>query len=107
MFPHERSLVAKLADKPFVLIGVNSDEDREATRARIAKEGLPWRSFWNGGTEGAIAADWNVRTWGGTYIIDPNGIIRYKGFGNCTTEIDAVLAELLGVELPFDPTEKR
>lgn len=107
MFPHERSLGAKLADKPFVMLGVNSDEDREATRARIAQEGVTWRSFWNGGgTEGGIAGDWNVHVWGGTYLIDANGIIRYKGGGGRYGEIDTVLAELLGVELAFDPNEK-
>ena len=29
MYPHERSLVEKLKDKPFVILGVNSDKDRE------------------------------------------------------------------------------
>lgn len=27
MYPHERSLVEKLKDEPFAIIGVNSDED--------------------------------------------------------------------------------
>ena len=26
MYPHERSLVKKLAEKPFALLGVNSDD---------------------------------------------------------------------------------
>ena len=29
MYPHERSLVKTLADKPFALIGVNSDADKD------------------------------------------------------------------------------
>ena len=29
MYPHERSLVKKMEGKPFVLLGVNSDADRE------------------------------------------------------------------------------
>jgi hypothetical protein len=29
MYPHERSLVNRLAGKPFVLLGINSDDDRE------------------------------------------------------------------------------
>ena len=106
MFPHERSLVTKLADKPFVLLGVNSDEDREATRGRIQEENVTWRSFWNGGTEGGIPADWNVHVWGGAYILDANGIIRYKGGGGRYPEIETVLGELLGVTFPIGASEK-
>jgi hypothetical protein len=29
MYPHERSLVKRLADEPFAIIGVNSDKDHE------------------------------------------------------------------------------
>ncbi len=29
MYPHERSLVEKLEGKPFALIGINSDLDRD------------------------------------------------------------------------------
>ena len=38
MIPHERSLVQKLADKPFALIGVNSD-DRETYDAKVEEMG--------------------------------------------------------------------
>ena len=33
MYPHERSLVKTLEDKPFALLGVNSDP-KETTQAR-------------------------------------------------------------------------
>jgi hypothetical protein len=32
MYPHERSLVKKMEGKPFALIGVNSDADRDALK---------------------------------------------------------------------------
>ena len=32
MYPHERSLVKRLENQPFALIGVNSDEDKEALK---------------------------------------------------------------------------
>ena len=40
MYPHERSLVKKLANQPFVLVGVNSDRDREEIKKVMAKEGI-------------------------------------------------------------------
>ncbi len=38
MYPHERSLVKRLEDKPFVLIGVNSDSDRAELKEVIVKK---------------------------------------------------------------------
>ncbi len=79
MYPHERSLVKRLADEPFALIGVNSDRDKETLRARIAEENITWRSFWDGGgTSGPIATAWNVSGWPTIYVLDHEGRIRFK-----------------------------
>ena len=62
LVPHERSLVEQLSDKPFVLIGVNGDDDREEAAASAKKRNVNWRSFWNGenGAMGPIAIKWSV-----------------------------------------------
>lgn len=80
MYPHERSLVQRLADEPFALIGVNSDDDLEALRPRLEEEQITWRSFWNGpkGTSGPISARWNVSGWPTIYVIDHKGVIRFR-----------------------------
>ncbi len=99
MYPHERSLVKRLKDKPFALIGVNSDEDLANLRdkVRIEKE-LTWRSFWNGpeGTSGPISQAWNVFGWPTIYIIDHNGVIRARNKrGEAMDEVvDQLLAEM-------------
>lgn len=84
MYPHERSLVKKLADKPFALIGVNSDRDLKELKKRMEEEQITWRSFWNGeqGTGGPISSAWNVRGWPTLYIIDHKGVIRHKYLGS-------------------------
>ena len=83
MYPHERSLVKKLAGKPFALIGVNSDRDRNELKKVLEKEKITWRSFWNGpkGTDGPIAKAWNVRSWPTVYVLDHKGVIRQKWLG--------------------------
>src|SRR5690349_24236344 len=76
MYPHERSLVKKLEGRPFVILGVNSDADRATVKKVAAKEGLTWRSFWDGGsTDGPIARQWNVSGWPTVYLIDHRGVI--------------------------------
>lgn len=82
MYPHERSLVQKLADKPFALIGINSDTDRDRIKERIKEEKMSWRSWWDGGsTSGPIASSWNVEGWPTLYILDYKGVIRHKFLG--------------------------
>jgi hypothetical protein len=97
MFPHERSLVNRLANQPFALIGINSDKDLEALQPVLAKENITWRSFWNGpeGTSGPISTTWNVHGWPTIYILDGTGTIRYKSLGGVEEEIDATLETLL------------
>jgi hypothetical protein len=100
MFPHERSLVARLKDEPFALVGVNSDSDLAAKKPKFKDEKITWRSFWNGpeGTGGPISSEWNVSGWPTLYLIDPEGKIRHKHLGSpgdevLDQEIDALVAE--------------
>ena len=97
MYPHERSLVKRLADKPFALIGVNSDKDREALKDVLVEQEITWRSFWNGGsTSGPISTRWNVSGWPTIYVLDDEGVIRYKGVrGEAMDEaVDTLLKEM-------------
>ena len=95
MYPHERSLVETYRDAPFALIGVNSDKDREEARATVKEENLPWRSFWNGpeGTYGPISRAWNVWSWPTLYLIDAEGVIRFKNLRG--EALDRALAQLI------------
>ena len=79
MYPHERSLVARMKDKPFALLGVNSDPKKTLAEV-LKKENMTWRSFWDGGnTQGPIATKWNVSGWPTIYVLDAKGVIRFKG----------------------------
>ena len=79
MYPHERSLVKRLANQPFALIGINSDPKDKVLKAR-KRENLTWRSFWDGGdTNGPIATAWNVAAWPMIYVLDDQGVIRFTG----------------------------
>ena len=76
MYPHERSLVAKYRGRPFAIVGVNSDDNREEIKQVIVKENITWRSFWDGGSsDGPIANAWKVDGWPTLYLIDHTGNI--------------------------------
>ena len=88
-------LAAIQKDRPFALIGVNSDTDRETLKERTADEQITWRSFWNGpeGTDGPISRAWNVRAWPTVYVLDPKGVIRFKDIHS--EELDQAVDQLL------------
>jgi hypothetical protein len=98
MYGHERSLVKRLEGKPFALIGVNSDTDREALKKVLVKEEITWRSFWNGGgTSGPISRQWNVTSWPSIWVIDARGVIRYRDPRDgpaLDRAVDTLLAEI-------------
>ena len=95
MYPHERSLVTKFENRPFAIIGVNSDQDREKLKARLKEENITWRSFYAGNTSGEIPQRWNVTGWPTLYIIDAKGVIRAKNLRGKPMEakIDELVAE--------------
>ncbi len=79
MIPHERELVDKFHKKPFVLLGINSDESRSALAKIIKKERITWPNIFDGPKgEGEIARQWNVRGWPTIYVIDHEGVIRHR-----------------------------
>ena len=98
MYPDERSLVKRLEGKPFVLLGINSDRDKDALKKVMEKEKITWRSWWNGpkGTDGPLSKAWNVHGWPTTYVLDTKGVIRYKNLrGKDLDEaVDRLLTEL-------------
>jgi Thioredoxin-like len=98
MIPHERSLVDDLKDKPFTLIGINSDKSLDYYRDQQQEMGFTWRSFWCGedGTGGPIPSKWNVTSWPTIYVIDDKGVIRFKNVrGEAMTKaVESLLAEM-------------
>ena len=95
MYPHEQSLVKKLADKPFALIGVNSDRNKKNIKKATENKKIGWRNFWDGkrGIEGPISTRWNISGWPTVYILDEKGVIRFKDKRGA--DMDAAVTELL------------
>lgn len=94
MLPHEKSLVERLKDKPFALLGINSDGDAAKVKTILAEQGISWRQAIDGSTEGPLATRWNVRGWPTIYILDHKGVIRYRDLRD--EDMEAAVMKLLG-----------
>ena len=117
MIPHEKTMVEKLKNRPFALLGINSDQDRDvlkelqkaklsaddpASKAKIheaniaylnkilKEQGISWRQAAQESTSGPIPTRWNVRGWPTIYVIDASGKIRFKDLRDQELE-DAVV----------------
>ena len=98
MYPHERSLVEKMQGKPFALLGVNTDTNREELKQTLVKEKITWRSWFDGATQGPIGRQYGVQTWPTIYVIDHKGVIQYRNLGGADLErvVETLLAEMEG-----------
>lgn len=81
MYPHERALVTAMKNRPFVLLGVNSDP-LERARAVVQRGDITWRLWWDGGSPGGpIAEQWEIHAWPSFVLLDHRGHIRQRWRG--------------------------
>ncbi len=104
MYPHERSLVSRLDGKPFALLGINSDSDREELKKTLVDEQITWRSWWdNGNINGPIQTKWQVSVRPTIYVLDAAGVVRFKDVKD--RDLDKAVDTLLG-ELAARPKKQ-
>jgi thiol-disulfide isomerase/thioredoxin len=78
LIPHEKALVNRMAGRPFVLLGVNSDHNRTEAEKYSFDLAINWRSWWDGSDDGPIHRVWQPEGFPMLYVIDHRGILRYK-----------------------------
>jgi thiol-disulfide isomerase/thioredoxin len=95
LVPHERELLVRYRVRPFAIVGVNADKDREQLKPLLAKQGIMWQSFWCGekGALGVIPITWSVQSWPTVYLVDHAGVIRAKDM--LGTALDSKIEELV------------
>lgn len=76
--PDHAKLLARHAGKPFAIVGVNGDSNRDKARAAFAAKGQTWRAF-HDGPAGPTQTRWGVTSWPTLYLLDADGVVRYKG----------------------------
>src|SRR6516164_3525722 len=100
-----------LQDKPFALIGVNINcRDPKTLKAVMDKEQLTFRSFTDtaaGEGLGVIGSAWNLFGTPTVFVLDHQGVIRYRHIGIPDTKaIDEVLKKLIREAEANDQQEK-
>lgn len=85
----------RMAGRPFALLGVNTDADRNDIKSVMAKQQLNWRSWWDGGSpDGPIATQWQIANWPTIYLIDHKGVIRHITNEGGSVEMEPIEAAI-------------
>jgi peroxiredoxin len=81
LFPDERNLVNRFQSRRFAMLGVNTDDSRDALISVEREMKVTWRSWYDGPSHGngPITSQWNVRGFPTMCILDHKGIVRFKG----------------------------
>ncbi len=93
--PHEKELAKRFEGKPFVILGVNRDYTKEKARAVVEKVKLTWPNWYDGDDsgQGGIAALYHITFIPAVYVLDGEGIIRFKDVRG--EELDRAVEEVL------------
>ena len=95
MIPHERELVQRLAGKPFALIGISADSEEAALREFVGEQRMNWTHLLDG-PHGPIITTYEVEYFPSIYVLDANGVIRYKDVRDRELEraVEKMLAQI-------------
>ena len=92
MIPHEREMVKHLEGKPFALISVSADDQKETLTKFLDKTEMPW-THWFAGRDGELLKKYQVRFFPTLYVLDAKGVIRYKNIRG--KELEAAVEKLV------------
>jgi thiol-disulfide isomerase/thioredoxin len=88
LFPTTREWVEANRGRPFAVLGVNADPDKEEANRAAEIGKLTWPSIWDGGsTGGGVSRTWQVEGFPTLYLIDHAGVIRHKWEGKPENDV--------------------
>jgi hypothetical protein len=108
--PRLKALVKRHAGRPFAIVGVNTDTDREAYQQRLESQGITWRSAWQGSTRGPLVTAWGIDRYPTVIVLDADHVIRHvdargEALDRAVAELLAELGEPVPEPEPGEPGE--
>ena len=90
--PSIRRLKEKLADKPFAVLGVNLDEPESRIEKFLSEVKLDFPILLDPGRR--VAKAWEARILPATYIVGPDGRVRYTVVGEINWDHEQMVARI-------------
>ena len=84
--PHMRKIVQKFQGQPFVALSISLDDDQARWKDFVAKNGMTWLQYRDGGFNGPVATLFGVRAIPATFSIDADGVLEDQHVGDADIE---------------------
>ncbi|MGH9742579.1 MAG: redoxin domain-containing protein [Candidatus Acidiferrum sp.] len=84
--PHMRKVVEKFEGQPLVVLSVSLDSDEQKWKDFIAKNGMAWFQYRDGGFTGPVSNLFGVRAIPQTFTIDADGVLQDQHIGDASIE---------------------
>ena len=84
--PHMKEIAKKFQGQPLVILSISLDRNQQAWKDFVAKNGMTWLQYWDGGFTGPISRLFNVHAIPHTFTIDSDGILQQESVGDAAIE---------------------
>jgi thiol-disulfide isomerase/thioredoxin len=84
--PHMREIATKFQGQPLVILSVSLDQDEQKWKDFIAKNGMTWLHYRDGGFTGPISRMFSVEAIPHTFTIDADGVLQDERIGDASIE---------------------
>ena len=91
--PHLKEIVKNFAGQPLVVISISVDADEPTWKSFVASHEMTWTQYRDGGFDGPVASQFNVKAIPTTFTIDANGFVQDQQVGD--GDIEAKLKKLI------------
>jgi thiol-disulfide isomerase/thioredoxin len=84
--PHMREIANRFQGQPLVLLSVSLDDDEQKWKDFIAKNGMTWLQYRDGGFTGPMSRLFAVQSIPHTFTIDGDGVLQDEHIGDASIE---------------------
>jgi len=84
--PHIRKIAQKFDGQPLVVLSISLDKDEAKWKDFVAKNGMTWMQYRDGGFDGRIAKQFDVNAIPATFTIDADGVLEDQHVGDADIE---------------------
>jgi thiol-disulfide isomerase/thioredoxin len=96
MYPGVNALTQKYSGRPFAVVGINCDEDRETGNRAVDRFRMAFPSVWNGSVAGGKPTDtWQIDGYPALFLLDEKGLIRKIWHGREDDDVIAAAVDTL------------
>ena len=80
--PHLKEIAQKFAGQPLVVISISLDADETTWKNFVAQNGMTWLQYRDGGFDGPMATQFNVKAIPTTFSVDADGFVQDRQVGD-------------------------